>query len=104
MGAKLNGQVGMLESARVHAERPVAPGGDPYGTHRTVSPPLALPQPAWRLDNDFSRIFEGEALLSVQTLNIDAASFAQMEDEAGPLAASSGTTLEASVAHIVLRT
>jgi L-erythro-3,5-diaminohexanoate dehydrogenase len=53
----------------------------------------ALPQPAQRLDNDFSRLFEGEALLSVETLNIDAASFTQMEREPGD-----------DPAHIVLRT
>jgi len=39
-----------------------------------------LPQPAERVDNDFSRLFEGEALLQVETLNIDAASFRQMEE------------------------
>jgi len=32
------------------------------------------------VDNDFSRLFDGEALLAVETLNIDAASFRQMED------------------------
>jgi len=43
------------------------------------------------VDNDFSRLFEGEALLAVATLNVDAASFTQMEKEGDP-------------AHIVLRT
>jgi L-erythro-3,5-diaminohexanoate dehydrogenase len=55
--------------------RPVARGGDRYGTHRAGG---GLPQPAERLDNDFSRIFEGEMLLAVETLNVDAASFTQM--------------------------
>jgi L-erythro-3,5-diaminohexanoate dehydrogenase len=62
------------------AKRPVAPGGDLYGTHRSIDPKLGLPQAAWRLDADFSRLFEGEALIQVETLNIDAASFAQMEE------------------------
>jgi L-erythro-3,5-diaminohexanoate dehydrogenase len=44
-----------------------------------------------RVDNDFSRLFEGEVLLGVETLNIDAASFTQMEKEGDPT-------------HIVLRT
>jgi L-erythro-3,5-diaminohexanoate dehydrogenase len=44
-----------------------------------------------RVDNDFSRLFQGEVLLGVETLNIDAASFTQMEKEGEP-------------AHIVLRT
>jgi L-erythro-3,5-diaminohexanoate dehydrogenase len=33
------------------------------------------------VDNDFSRLFEGEVLLGVETLNVDAASFTQMEKE-----------------------
>jgi L-erythro-3,5-diaminohexanoate dehydrogenase len=42
-----------------------------------------LPQPAFRVDNDFSRLFAGEILLSVETLNVDAASFRQMEEAGG---------------------
>src|SRR5271165_1147968 len=72
-------------------ERPIAEGGDAYGTARVLEPRGALPQPAWRLDNDFSRLFSGELLLGVETLNIDAASFTQMEKEG-------------DVAHIILRT
>ncbi len=72
-------------------DRPVVPGGDAYGTHRVLEPRGALPQPAWRVDNDFGRLFAGEVLLAVETLNIDAASFTQMEKEGDP-------------AHIVLRT
>jgi len=72
-------------------ERRIAEGGDAYGTARVIEPRGALPQPAWRLDNDFSRLFSGEVLLAVETLNIDAASFTQMEKEG-------------DVAHIVLRT
>jgi L-erythro-3,5-diaminohexanoate dehydrogenase len=58
-------------------------GGDPFGTHRALEPAGSLPQPAWRLDNDFSRLFSGELLLEVETLNIDAASFKQMEEGEG---------------------
>ncbi len=54
--------------------------GDPFGTHRSLEPKGALPQPAQRLDNDFSRLFAGEILLAVETLNVDAASFRQMEE------------------------
>jgi L-erythro-3,5-diaminohexanoate dehydrogenase len=35
------------------------------------------------LDNDFSRLFRGEMLVTVETLNVDAASFRQMEEAAG---------------------
>jgi len=59
---------------------PIAPGGDPFGTHRSVTPKGALPQPADRVDNDFSRLFAGEMLVEVETLNVDAASFRQMEE------------------------
>jgi L-erythro-3,5-diaminohexanoate dehydrogenase len=82
----------------------IAPGGDPYGGHRVVEPPGALPQPAWRLDADFSRLFEGEVLLEVETLNIDAASFAQMEAAAraegvpeGGIEGAVARTIEATV-------
>jgi L-erythro-3,5-diaminohexanoate dehydrogenase len=67
-------------------ERPVSPGGDLYGTHRVIEPRGALPQPAWRVDNDFSRLFAGEILVAVETLNVDAASFTQMEQEGEPAA------------------
>jgi L-erythro-3,5-diaminohexanoate dehydrogenase len=77
------------------AARGISAGGDPYGTHRAIDPAGGLPQPAWRLDNDFARLFEGEVLLAVETLNIDAASFAQMEDQ--------GRT-DDEIAHIILRT
>jgi L-erythro-3,5-diaminohexanoate dehydrogenase len=83
--------------------RPISPGGDPFGTHRVIDPPGSLPQPARRLDNDFTRLFEGEALLSVETLNIDAASFAQMEE--APVSEDSRTSeAHTDVAHIVIRT
>jgi len=61
--------------------------GDPYGAHRVIVRAGALPQLAWRLDNDFSRLFRGEVLLAVDTLNLDASSFVQIERavrEAGP--------------------
>lgn len=79
--------------------RPVAPGGDPFGTHRALEPRGALPQPAARVDNDFSRLFEGELLLAVDTLNVDAASFRQMEEDG-----EAGEAPEARVARHVLET
>ncbi|HLK38156.1 MAG TPA: hypothetical protein VKU41_15445, partial [Polyangiaceae bacterium] len=112
MGAKLNGQVNGGEGALCSEGgpghrpdvrpivRPVVSGGDRYGTHRSVDPRGALPQPAWRLDNDFSRLFEGEVLVAVETLNVDAASFAQMEGAARQVDPDVGV----GIAHIVLRT
>jgi L-erythro-3,5-diaminohexanoate dehydrogenase len=57
--------------------------GDPWGSHRVLEPAGALPQPAWKLDNDFSQHFESEMLVEVETLNIDAASFRQMDAATG---------------------
>jgi L-erythro-3,5-diaminohexanoate dehydrogenase len=83
--------------------RPVAAGGDALGTHRALDPPGSLPQPARRVDNDFTRLFAGEILVSVDTLNIDAASFAQMEGAAVERVGASGNIAD-EVAHMVLRT
>jgi L-erythro-3,5-diaminohexanoate dehydrogenase len=68
--------------------------GDPFGTHRALDPKGALPQPAWRVDNDFSRLFSGELLIAVETLNVDAASFRQMEEK-GDVAAQVRDTVAA---------
>ena len=64
--------------------------GDPLGLHRVVpepraseTDPLPLPQRATRLDNDTDKCFESEIVVDVATLNIDAASFRQMEEAAG---------------------
>jgi L-erythro-3,5-diaminohexanoate dehydrogenase len=84
--------------------RPVSPSGDPFGTHRGVDPPGALPQQAWRLDNDFTRLFQGETLVAVETLNVDAASFAQMEEAARQAGALDAGAVGGEVAHIVVRT
>jgi L-erythro-3,5-diaminohexanoate dehydrogenase len=59
------------------------PSGDPLGTHRVLAPAGALPQPADRLDADPAKVYETEILVDVETLNIDAASFRQMEEATG---------------------
>lgn len=59
------------------------PPGDPLGTHRVLAPKGALPQPAERLDADTSQRYATEILIDVQTLNVDAASFRQMEEASG---------------------
>jgi L-erythro-3,5-diaminohexanoate dehydrogenase len=86
--------------------RPIVAGGDAYGTHRVVAPRGVLPQPAERLDNDFGRLFCGEALVAVETLNLDAASFSQIEEaarnEVGTMAGD--REIEQAIAHIVART
>ncbi|MBQ9931087.1 MAG: zinc-binding dehydrogenase [Firmicutes bacterium] len=56
--------------------------GCPYGTHRVLEPKGVLPQPAEKIDNTME-IYDNEILLDVQTLNIDSASFTQIEKQAG---------------------
>jgi L-erythro-3,5-diaminohexanoate dehydrogenase len=57
--------------------------GDPLGTHRVLAPAGALPQPAERLDAGDDPVYETEIAVDVETLNIDAASFRQMEEAGG---------------------
>lgn len=57
--------------------------GCKYGSHRVLAPQGVLPQPAQRLDNDMSKVFDNEILVDVIALNIDSASFTQIEEEAG---------------------
>jgi L-erythro-3,5-diaminohexanoate dehydrogenase len=56
--------------------------GCPFGTHRVVSPKGVLPQPADVIDNTMD-IYDNEVLIEVQTLNVDSASFTQIEKQAG---------------------
>lgn len=55
--------------------------GDKYGAHRVTSPKGVLPQAADVIDNSME-IYDNEILVEVGTLNIDSASFTQIEDEA----------------------
>jgi len=55
--------------------------GCPYGTHRVISPKGVLPQPADVIDNDME-IYDNEVRIDVHTLNIDSASFTQIENQA----------------------
>ncbi|MEI7595770.1 MAG: L-erythro-3,5-diaminohexanoate dehydrogenase [Bacteroidota bacterium] len=57
--------------------------GNKYGTHRVIEPKGVLPQPANRIDNSMEEIWDNEILIDVQTLNIDSASFTQIEEQAG---------------------
>ncbi|MCL1908295.1 MAG: L-erythro-3,5-diaminohexanoate dehydrogenase [Holophagaceae bacterium] len=57
--------------------------GCKYGSHRVLEPLGVLPQPAARLDNDMSKLYDNEILLDVSALNIDSASFTQLEQAAG---------------------
>ncbi|MGL5651051.1 MAG: L-erythro-3,5-diaminohexanoate dehydrogenase [Paraclostridium sp.] len=53
--------------------------GCKYGTHRVIEENV-LPQPAKKINNDMN-IYDNEILIDVQALNIDSASFTQIEEE-----------------------
>jgi putative transposase len=55
--------------------------GDIYGLHRVIEPKGVLPQPALRVDNDFSTVYDNEILVDVSMLNIDSASYHQIKEE-----------------------
>lgn len=57
--------------------------GSPYGLHRVISPEGVLTQAAQKINNDMSEIWSNEILVDVISLNIDSASFTQIEKEAG---------------------
>jgi len=63
---------------------PSSRGSDysPYGLHRVLGPPGVLPQRAERLDPS-PPARGGEALIEVERLNIDAASYHQIREEQG---------------------
>lgn len=53
--------------------------GCKYGTHRVINENV-LPQPAYKVDNNME-IYDNEILIDVSALNIDSASFTQIEIE-----------------------
>ncbi|HOR10750.1 MAG TPA: L-erythro-3,5-diaminohexanoate dehydrogenase [Bacteroidales bacterium] len=57
--------------------------GNKYGLHRVIEPKGVLPQPANKLDNNMDEIYDNEILIDVRTLNVDSASFTQIEKQAG---------------------
>jgi L-erythro-3,5-diaminohexanoate dehydrogenase len=66
----------------------------PYGLHRVLEPPGVLPQQARRLDPS-PPARGGEALIEVERLNLDAASFQQIrQEQRGEAPAMRGRVLE----------
>ncbi len=56
--------------------------GNIFGLHRVIEPEGVLPQPALKIDNSMD-IYDNEILIDVDTLNIDSASFTQIEKACG---------------------
>jgi L-erythro-3,5-diaminohexanoate dehydrogenase len=71
---------------------------DPVGSHRVLAPPGALPQAATRLDTR-PELWPDEVRIRVERLNLDAASFRQLEDKHAGDAAALRTEVLAIVAE-----
>jgi L-erythro-3,5-diaminohexanoate dehydrogenase len=56
--------------------------GNRFGLHRVIEPKGVLTQAAQKIDNSMDVLYDNEILCKVETLNVDAASFTQMEKEA----------------------
>ncbi|MCZ7570542.1 MAG: L-erythro-3,5-diaminohexanoate dehydrogenase [Ardenticatenaceae bacterium] len=70
----------------------------PLGLHRVVTQPGVLPQAARRLDPSLP-LFENELLIDVEALNVDAASFRQIDEAAGHDPAEIAARIRAIVAE-----
>ena len=57
--------------------------GNKYGTHRVIEPKGVLTQAAWKIDNDMTKNYSNEIICDVISLNIDSASFTQIEEACG---------------------
>ena len=57
--------------------------GNKYGTHRVIEPQGVLTQAAQKIDNDMSKLYSNEIRCDVISLNVDSASFTQIEEACG---------------------
>ncbi|HWQ59491.1 MAG TPA: L-erythro-3,5-diaminohexanoate dehydrogenase [Clostridia bacterium] len=57
--------------------------GNKYGTHRVIEPKGVLTQAAYRIDNDMGKLYSNEIMCDVISLNVDSASFTQIEEACG---------------------
>ncbi|MCR5666893.1 MAG: L-erythro-3,5-diaminohexanoate dehydrogenase [Eubacterium sp.] len=61
----------------------MATKGNKYGIHRVIEPQGVLTQAATKIDNDMSKRYSNEIVVDVISLNIDSASFTQIEEACG---------------------
>lgn len=61
----------------------MATKGNKYGIHRVIEPQGVLTQAAYKIDNDMSKEYSNEIVCDVISLNIDSASFTQIEEACG---------------------
>ncbi len=57
--------------------------GNRYGIHRVISPEGVLTQAAQKIDNNMDTLYSNEIICDVISLNIDSASFTQIEEACG---------------------
>jgi len=57
--------------------------GNKYGTHRVIEPKGVLTQAAYKIDNDMTKLYSNEIMCDVISLNVDSASFTQIEEACG---------------------
>lgn len=57
--------------------------GNKYGIHRVLSPEGVLTQAAQKIDNNMDTLYSNEIICDVISLNIDSASFTQIEEACG---------------------
>ena len=57
--------------------------GNKYGVHRVIEPQGVLTQAAYKIDNDMTKEYSNEIVCDVISLNIDSASFTQIEEACG---------------------
>ncbi len=57
--------------------------GNKYGTHRVIEPKGVLTQAAYKIDNDMEKLYSNEIICDVISLNVDSASFTQIEEACG---------------------
>jgi L-erythro-3,5-diaminohexanoate dehydrogenase len=74
-------KIALFNSVKKYEEELPMKKGSPYGVHRVIEPKGVLPQPALKIDNTME-IYDNEILIDVKTLNIDSASFTQIEEQA----------------------
>src|SRR6476619_7924946 len=98
----VSGEQYFLSVSRSEGESVPEQASSPVGLHRVLEPAGAsLPQAARRLDNR-AHIWPDEVRVSVETLNLDAASYRQLaEKHTGPDGRLDGEALRAEVLDIV---
>ena len=73
--------------------------GNKYGTHRVIEPQGVLTQAAYKIDNDMTKRYSNEIMCDVISLNVDSASFTQIEEACGHDKAKIGEMIMSIVAE-----